>query len=92
MRTSVNSNSAIRSSLVEDGQAVYEKQLRRSLEPEHSGEFVAIDPSTGRYFLGKTATAALVAANNTMPKSQFFLTRIGRSAAHKIGGHGARIR
>lgn len=92
MSTSVNSNSPIPSSLVEDGQAVYEKQLRRALEPEHSGEFVAIEPATGRYFLGKTATAALVAATNTMPESQFFLTRVGRSAAHRIGGHGARIR
>jgi hypothetical protein len=27
-----------------------------------------------------------------MPESQFFLTRVGRSTAHKIGGHGARDR
>lgn len=92
MSNSVNSNSAIPSSLVEDGQAFYESHLETALEPEHSGEFVAIEPSTGRYFLGKTATAALVAASNTMPESQFFLTRVGRNAAHKIGGHGARIR
>ncbi|MGI9067548.1 MAG: hypothetical protein ACR2HX_14245 [Pyrinomonadaceae bacterium] len=92
MSTSVNSNAAIPSSLVEDGQAVYEKQLRHVLEPDHSGEFVAIEPSTGRYFLGQTATAALVTASKTMPDSQFFLTRVGRNSAHKIGGHGARIR
>ena len=48
--------------LVEEGQAVYELQLKAMLESEHSGAFVAIEPSTGRYFLGKTATAALVAA------------------------------
>jgi hypothetical protein len=27
-----------------------------------------------------------------MPESKFFLTRVGKSAAHKIGGHGAGIR
>jgi hypothetical protein len=92
MSTFVNSNSAIPSSLVEDGQAFYENHLKTALEPNHSGEFVAIEPSSARYFLGQTATAALVAARNAMPESQFFLTRVGRSTAHKIGGHGAGIR
>ena len=93
MSTAVNDNLATPSStLAEDGEAVYENKLKDLLELQHPGEFVAIEPSTGRYFLGETATAALVAATNTMPKSQFFLTRVGRSTAHKIGGHGARIR
>ena len=93
MRTSTNRNSATTSStLVEDGEALYEKQLRATLESQHSGEFVAIEPSSGRYFLGQTATDTLVTAHNAMPESQFFLTRVGGSAAHKIGGHGARIR
>ncbi len=93
MSTSLNPNSKTpASTLVEDGLSVYEKQLRAALEPQHSGEFVAIEPSTARYFLGETATAALVAARNAMPKSQFFLTRVGKTSAHKIGGHGSRIR
>ena len=89
MSTSLKSNSTTPPSpLVEDGLAVYEKQLKAAIESEHSGAFVAIEPSTGRYFLGETATAALVAAHNAMPKSLFFLTRVGRTSAHKIGGHG----
>jgi hypothetical protein len=92
MRASLNSNSTMApSSLVEDGEAFYEKQLRASLEPKHFGEFVAIEPSSRRYFLGQTATDALVAARNAMPGSQFFLTRIGKNSAHKIGGHGSHI-
>ena len=93
MDNPVNSNSpAVPDSLVENGETVYETQLRKALEPQHSGEFIAIEPSTARYFLGRTATAALVAAQNAMPDSQFFLTRVGRNSAHKIGGHGSRIR
>ena len=85
MSTSLNENLATPpSTLAEEGQALYEKQLRSALEPEHSGEFVAIEPSTGRYFLGKTATAALVVASNKMPKSQFFLTCVGKDFAHKV--------
>jgi len=92
MSTSVNSNSAIPSTLVEHGQAFYDSHLKTVLEPYHSGEFVAIEPVAARYFLGPTATAAIVAARNAMPESQFFLTRVGRKAAHKIGGYGAGIR
>jgi len=93
MSSSINDNPAIRpSSLLEDGEAFYESHLKAALEPSHSGEFVAIEPLAARYFLGQTATAALVAARTAMPESQFFLTRVGRSTAHKIGGHGARVR
>ena len=84
MSTLVNSDSATPSALVEDGRAFYDSQLKAQLEPYHSGEFVAIEPSAARYFLGQTATAALVAARNAMPESQFYLTRIGRGFAHKV--------
>jgi hypothetical protein len=87
MSISVNSNSAVPSALVEDGQAFYDSKLNTILEPDHSGEFVAIEPSSARYFLGQTATAALVAARNAMPENQFYLTHIGRDFAHKLGCH-----
>lgn len=79
-----NPNSPPPSNLVQDGQSIYDSQLRVLVEPEHSGEFVAIEPATGRYFLGKTATSALVSAVDTMPNSRFFLTRVGRDFAHKV--------
>lgn len=78
-----NSNDSF---LVKEGQALYENQLKATLEPHHFGEFVAIEPVTGRYFLGETATSALVTASKAMPQSQFFLMRVGYEAAHKIGG------
>lgn len=78
--------------LPQDGEEFYNTNLKATLEPKHPGEFVAIEPTSGRYFLGPTATAALVAAKDAMPKGQFFLTRIGQSTAHRIGGHGSSIR
>lgn len=92
MSTSVNLDSTTPPTLVEDGEAFYEKHFRAALEPQHFGEFVAIEPMSCRYFLGQTATDALVAARNAMPGSQFFLTRIGKNSAHTIGGHGSHVR
>ena len=87
-----NHNSTPASTLIQEGQSIYDTQLKGLLEPDHIGEFVAVEPSSGRYFLGQSATAALVAARDAMPESQFFLTRIGRNSAHKIRGLGSRVR
>lgn len=78
--------------LVDESKALYEKQLKSILEPHHFGEYVAIEPVTGRYFLGLTGTAALVTASKAMPEHQFFLMRVGYPAAHKLGGYGLRQR
>ena len=78
--------------LVSRGQSTYRQRLASILEPLHDGEFVAVEPDSGRYFLGATATAALVAARDAMPQSLFYLTRVGRETAHTVGGHATRIR
>ena len=78
--------------LVERGRSVYQNRLSSILEPSHIGDFVAIEPDTGRYFLGTTATAALVAAQSAIPDKLFYLTRVGRDSAHTVGGHASRIR
>lgn len=78
--------------LVERGQNTYRQRLASILEPSHTGEFVAIEPDSGRYFLGTTASAALVAAHESMPNNLFYLTRVGQETAHTVGGHATRIR
>ncbi|HEY3026372.1 MAG TPA: hypothetical protein VGJ55_09510 [Pyrinomonadaceae bacterium] len=78
--------------LVQRGQTTYRQTLVSVLEPSHDGEFVAVEPDSGRYFLGRTASAALVAAHAAMPNHLFYLTRVGRETAHTVGGHATRIR
>ncbi len=78
--------------LVERGQSMYRQRLVSILEPWHDGEFVAVEPDSGRYFLGSTASAALVAAHAAMPNNLFYLARVGRETAHTVGGHATRIR
>jgi len=92
MSSLLNPNQAANDDLVERGQSTYRQSLASILEPSHTGEFVAIEPESGRYFLGGTASAALVAAHAAMPNNLFYLTRVGRETAHTVGGHATRIR
>lgn len=72
------------------GRKIYEELLKADLEPEHQGRFVAIEPETGRYFLGDNGAEALVAAHREMPGSQFYLKRVGHDTTYRLGGHGIR--
>ena len=78
--------------LVERGQNTYKQRLASILEPSRFGEFVAVEPDSGQYFLGTTASAALIAAHASMPNNLFYLTRVGQETAHSVGGHATRIR
>jgi hypothetical protein len=78
--------------LVERGRTTYRQRLASILEPSHNCQFVAVEPDSGRYFLGSTATAALVTAHGAMPNNLFYLTRVGRETAHTVGGQSTRAR
>jgi hypothetical protein len=78
--------------LAESGQRLYDERLRALLEPQHEGEFVAIDPDTERYFLGQTGLNALRAGRRELPDKLFYLLRVGHDAAYRVGGDGARRR
>ncbi len=78
--------------VIEQGDRIYEEQLKNLLEPQQTGRYVAVEPETRRYFLGDTGTDALVAAHEAMPQSLFYLKRIGHEVTHRIGGYGLRQR
>ena len=78
--------------LVRRARQLYNQKLRVVLEPSQQGRYVAIEPDTGKYFLGDTGTAALMEAHTSMPKHSFYLARIGYEAADSLHGHGNRIR
>lgn len=78
--------------LVVKGQQVYDQRLKATLEPHYAGSFVAIEPDSGRYFLGDTGIAALRSARSEIPGKLFYLVRIGHRAAYNIGGYGSRTR
>jgi hypothetical protein len=78
--------------LSDSGQRLYDERLRAQLEPEHNNQFVAIEPESGRYFLGTTGLAALHAGGAALPDKFFYLLRVGADAAYGVGGYGTRRR
>lgn len=76
----------MKSKLAELGQKFYDEKLKQILEPKHNGEFVAIEPESGQYFLNKQAGEAIYEGNQIFPDKKLFLIRIGFDAAFKIGG------
>ena len=73
-------------SIAEAAKQVYEQDLRSQLEREHKDDFVAIEPSSRSYFLGKTFLEVALAAKEAYPDRKSFVIRIGHDAAFHIGG------
>ena len=78
--------------VVARGEETYRERLASILEPSHKGEYVAVEPDSGKYFLGSTASEALVSAHTALPDKLFYLTRVGRETAHTVGGYARGIR
>ena len=68
------------------GKKFYEEKLKPILEPEHNGEFIAIEPYLKKYFVDKDSNQVLLKARREMPDKMFYLGRIGFESAYKIGG------
>ena len=65
------------SELTKLGIKFYEEKLKNKLEPDHNGEFVAIEPYSERYFLEKKKLDAILKARAEMPEKLFFLAKVG---------------
>ncbi|MCX7967012.1 MAG: hypothetical protein N3B10_00825 [Armatimonadetes bacterium] len=67
----------------EKGRAIYER-VKDQLMPQYKGWFIAIDPETGDYALGKTDWDADRALRERHPGKVFYLMRVGYRAAGKL--------
>ena len=70
---------------VRRAEEVYETRWRAELESKHFDEFVAIEPDSGEYFLGRTLSEAIGAARRTYPDRLAHAMRVGRRAALHFG-------
>ena len=66
-------------------QVVYEEQLRAKLEVTNIDDFVAIEPESGDYFLGKTLSEAIQAARAAYPDRLPFALRVGHRSTVEMG-------
>jgi hypothetical protein len=66
---------------------IYEQRLKNELESTHLDYFVAIEPDSGDYFLGRTLSEAAAAARKAHPGRRAFVLRVGHRTAVHIGAH-----
>ena len=71
--------------LVRSAKELYERKLRLILEATHRNEFVAVEPVSGDYFLGKTLSEAAGAARDAHPDRLTHTMRVGHEAALHFG-------
>ena len=68
------------------GREIYERDIRADVERDHDGEFLVVDVATGDYAVGKDDEEVFEHAEAKNPEELFYLMRVGRPAAHRIGG------
>jgi hypothetical protein len=73
------------SNVAAEAKRIYETKLRALLEPTHLNEFVAIEPLSGEYFLGRTLSEAIGAARAKYPDRLAHALRVGHKAAIHFG-------
>ena len=66
-------------------QEIYEHKLKGQLEATHRDDFVAVEPESGDYFLGKTLSEAIQAARAAYPERLPFALRIGHKTTVELG-------
>ena len=64
---------------------LYEHRLKALLEPAHTGEFVAIEPTSGAHFVRATLSEAIGAARSAYPSRLVYAMRIGHRTAVHLG-------
>lgn len=67
----------------EAGQRIYE-QLRTKIEPRHFGKIVAIDPTSGKYFVGETLHDAIEKGRKKYPDKVFYVVKVGSRAVYSF--------
>lgn len=71
--------------LARRAQAIYNARFKKELEATHSDDFVAIEPDSGDYFVGRTLSEAIQAARSAHPERIAFAMRVGHEVTVELG-------
>lgn len=72
--------------IAQKGDEVYQK-ISKQIEKRHTGEFLAIEVESGKYFLGRTQVEAIEKAKKHFPTKIFYLLKVGFPAAVTFSGY-----
>ena len=68
--------------LVDRARKIYDERLKDELEPDHTGEILAVEIESGDYFLGRSEIEAYDEAIEKHPGKKFAFLRAGLKATH----------
>ena len=71
--------------VAQKAERIYEDSLKETLERTHPGQFVAIEPASGDYFLGLTLSEAIAAARKAHAERLPHVLRVGHRSTIHIG-------
>lgn len=71
--------------IAEQGQAIYDRDIRDSLDASDQGKFLVLDVDSGDYELDADEIAAVKRARAKHPGAVFYILRVGRSAVYRLG-------
>jgi hypothetical protein len=69
--------------IAKEGQKIYDK-IKIKYEPEHNGEFLAIEIESGKIYLGKSSAEAVEIAREKHKDKVFYVVKIGYSVAETL--------
>ena len=62
----------------------YYNKIKEELESKYRGDYAALSFETEQYWIGKSASEALVSAKQAFPKKLFYLVQVGSPSAFSI--------
>jgi hypothetical protein len=71
--------------VVQRGREIYEREIRAKVEPEHDGEFLVVDVTTGAYEVAVDGITAARRIRKRNPEALLCFLRVGHPTAYRIG-------
>jgi hypothetical protein len=71
--------------IAQRGQALYDHDIRDTLDAGARGKFLVLDIETGEYEIDSDERAALKRAQAKHPEGALYLLRIGHPTAYRLG-------
>jgi hypothetical protein len=68
------------------GEAIFQRDIRSTVENRDPNDFVAIDIETGEFEVDSDELAAMDRIHKRIPGAQVWLRRVGSRFAHRLGG------
>ena len=73
--------------LAHRAELIYQQRLKQSLEHSNPDDFVAIEPLSGDYFLGRTLSEAVGVARKAHPNRLSYALRVAHQTAVHLGNY-----